>query len=131
MTTIYNTSLLSGSVPISWKSATIIPLKKEGNSPDVNNLRPISLLPIQGKILEKIVHSRLMSHLDENNLLDDKQGGFIQNHSTIDTITKFTEDIYKNINQGIITVAAFIDSKKAFDTVNHEILNKKTGTTWY
>ena len=122
---IFNTSLRTGLVPESWKSATVIPLKKEGNSPDVNNLRPISLLPIQWKLLDKIVHTRLMSHFDDNNLLDIKQGGFRQNHSTIDTTVKFTEDLYKNINQGLTTVAAFIDFRKAFDTVNHTILVNK------
>ena len=66
-----------------------------------------------------------MNFLDENNLLDNKQGGFRQNHSTVDTIVKFTENIYKNINKGHITVAAFIDFKKAFDTVNHNILVNK------
>ena len=119
---IFNTSLQTGIVPTTWKSATIIPLKKEGNSPDVNNLRPISLLPIQGKVLEKIVHHKLMSNLDTNKLLDPNQGGFRQNHSTIDTTVKFTEDLYKNINRGLITVASFIDFRKAFDTVNHNIL---------
>ena len=122
ITKVFNHSLHTGFTPTSWKSATIIPLKKEGNSPDVNNLRPISLLPIQGKLLEKIVHNRIMSHLDENELLDRKQGGFRQNHSTIDTIVQFTEDLYKNINQGLFTVATFIEFRKAFDTVNYGVL---------
>ena len=100
MLKIYNTSLYTGSVPTSWESATIIPLKKEGNSPDVNNLRPISLLPI----LEKIVHSRLMCHLDENNLLDEKQGGFRHNHSTTDTIIKFIILIKRLEQLGVIRI---------------------------
>ena len=122
---IFNASLASGLVPNSWKKATVIPLKKCGNSTDVNNLRPISLLPIQGKMLEKIIHKRLLSHLDENKLLDQKQGGFRPNHSTIDTIVKFSENIYKQVNEGDVVIATYIDLKKAFDTVNHSILIQK------
>ena len=136
VTRLFNCSLSSGKVPDTWKSATVIPLKKEGNSTDVNNLCPISLLPIQGKMLEKIVHKRLINFLDNNNLLDVYQGGFRPNHSTTDTIVKFTECLYKGMNKGEITLAVYIDLRKAFDTVNHSILLKKLsklgikGTNW-
>ena len=122
---IFNLSLETGTVPNSWKHAIIVPLKKCGNSSDVNNLRPISLLPIQGKILEKIVQKRVMNHLDTNKLLDPRQGGFRPNHTTMGTISKFTEKIYKGINEGELTIATYIDLKKAFDTVNHKILLQK------
>ena len=125
LTKLFNLSLIKGIVPDTWKSATVIPLKKEGNSPDLNNLRPISLLPVQIKLLEKIVHTRILTHLDQNELLDDKQGGFRPNHSTVDTIVRFTEDIYKNVNKGQTFSAVYIDLRKAFDTVNHQILFKK------
>ena len=125
LTKIFNLSLNRGLVPEIWKTATVIPIKKEGNSPDVNNLRPISLLPVQIKMLEKIVHKRLLEHLELYDLLDNKQGGFRPNHSTIDTIVRFTENLYKNLNSGQATVAVYIDLRKAFDTVNHDILIKK------
>ena len=112
-------------IPNSWKHATIIPLKKCGNSTDVNNLRPIFLLPLQGKILEKLVHKRLLNHMETNNLLDQNQGGFRPNHSTTDTIIKFSDKIYRRINEGEMVIATFIDLKKAFDTVNHNILIQK------
>ena len=119
---IFNVSLATGIVPDTWKYATIIPLKKCGNSQDVNNLRPISLLPIQGKLLEKIMHKQIMNHLECNSLLDPNQGGFRANHSTRGTISQFTEKLYKHVN---IVVATYIDLKKAFDTVNHNILLEK------
>ena len=122
---LFNVSLSSGLVPNTWKKAKVIPLKKCGSGTDVNNLRPISLLPLPGKLLEKVVHNRLAKHLNDNNLLDTRQGGFRSNHSTVDTISNFTEELYQGINDGEITVATFIDLKKAFDTVNHKILLQK------
>ena len=124
-TDILNLSLLTNIVPDSWKVATVIPIPKEGKSSDVNNLRPISLLPVQGKILEKIVNDRLTNYLEQHNLLDSKQGGFRSKHSTIDTAVRFTEAIYKNMNDNKFTVATFVDMRKAFDTVNHHILRQK------
>ena len=71
------------------------------------------------------MHKRLLHHLEDNNLLDHRQGGFTPNHSTIDTIVQFSEEIYQRINEGKITVATYIDLKKAFDTVNHAIIIQK------
>ena len=77
-----------------------------------------------GKSLEKIVHKQTMKHLEYHMLLDAKQGGFIPNHLTIDMITTFSEQIYQNINNGNIEIATYIDLKKAFDTVNHNIFSE-------
>ena len=128
---MFNLSLVTNTVPDSWKIATIIPIHKEGNSQDVNNLRPISLLPIQGKLLEKVVNDRLTEYLEENGIIDGNQGGFRSGHSTIDTAVRFTEDIYKGMNNKLFTVATFLDMRKAFDTVNHTILMKKTSAYRY
>ena len=90
---IFDRSLATGIVPRAWKHATIIPLRKEGNSTDVNNLRPVSLLPLPGKTLEKLIQCKLSGYLEQNNILDGKQGGFRPKHSTTDTAVKLTEDM--------------------------------------
>ena len=68
LTHIFNLSIGNCEFPNSWKNATVIPLPKEGNSTNVNNLRPISLLPTPGKLLEKIFHKQPFEYLDNNDL---------------------------------------------------------------
>ena len=122
---MFNQCLRLNIFPDSWKIANIVPLQKPGNKSDVNNLRPISLLPLPGKILEKIVHMQISAHLENNKLLVSEQGGFRKGKSTIHTIALFTDDIMLKLNNNNYTVAAFVDFKKAFDTVDHNILLNK------
>ena len=91
----------------------------------VTNLRPVSLLPVQSKIIEKIVHNRLFEHLQNSDLLCKEQGGFREGHSTVSTAALFVNEIYKALNEKKYTIVAYLDIKKAFDTVNHEILLRK------
>ena len=122
---IFKESLNSGLFPDKWKIATVVPIFKNGNKSDVSNYRPISLLPIPGKIFEDIIHKHISYHLEDNSYLSSKQNGFRKGHSTLDGIVNFTSDIFESVNKGEYTLAAFIDLKKAFDTVNHNILLEK------
>ena len=122
---LFNRSLASGIFPKKWKVAKIIPLFKGGDRVNVNNYRPVSLLPLPGKLLEKIVHNRIVRFWEGNNFLSDNQGGFRKGHSTVSKIADLTDDLFKQINIGNTTIAAFVDLRKAFDTVNTNILLKK------
>ena len=122
---LFNLSFNTGIFPRDWKCATIMPLQKEGSKSDVSNLRPVSLLPIPGKLVEKVVHERLLRYFENNNLLEEHQGGFRPGHSTIDSAVTLVDKIFKAMNDREVTVATFIDLSKAFDTVNHSILLKK------
>ena len=124
-TYVINKSLQLGIFPDSWKYAMVTPLFKGGHRHFVGNYRPVSLLPLPSKIIEKLVHHRMSKFFEENNILDSKQGGFWKGHSTINTIANLTNDIFDGMNNRLITTSCFIDMAKAFDTVNHEILCKK------
>ena len=88
----------------------------------MNNYRPISLISIFDKIMEKIMHKRLYNFLDDNNILYSKQFGFRKNNSTMVALIKITEEIKESIDKGKYGCDIFIDLRKAFDTVNHDIL---------
>ena len=111
--------------PEAWKIAKVVPLFKGGARDQVGNYRPVSLLPLLGKLLEKNVHKRITGFWDNNKFLSSNQGGFRKGFSTVSTIADLTDDIFSEINKGSTTMAAFVDLNKAFDTVNLEILLKK------
>ena len=125
LTFIYNLCFRTNCFPNDWKIASIVPLPKDGDLFRCTNYRPISLLPLPGKILEHIIHKRLSKFCEDNLLLNENQGGFRKNHSTAATVALFTDNLYTAINHKQYSIATFIDFSKAFDTVNHKILFEK------
>jgi Reverse transcriptase (RNA-dependent DNA polymerase) len=122
---IFSLSFNTGIVPTQLKVAKVIPVFKGGDKSQMDNYRPISLLNTFSKVMEKIVHNRLSSFLNENNLLSESQYGFRKEHSTIHPLTKFLNFITKAFNDKEHCIAIFCDLRKAFDTVDHKILLTK------
>ena len=122
LTYLINLSFSIKVFPAKWKHATIIPLPKSGDLSNPGNYRPIALLPLPSKIIERIAHNKISGYMETNNIFNDSQGGFRKNHSTTSTIAKFTDTILRDIDKDKTTVASFVDLTKAFDTVNHTIL---------
>ena len=125
VTHLVNLSIKSGTVPSEWKQAKVVPLFKSGNKDDLDNYRPISILSILSKILEKAVFHQLHSYRSKNSLLSPYQSGFRASHSTQLAITFLIDKIRGRMDKGLLTGAMFIDLKKAFDTIPHDgLLNK-------
>ena len=116
---VFATSLKNGQFPRQWAKGIITPIPKSGNSKSINNWRPISLLPIPGKLLEKVVHGFIYNFLETRNLLSANQFGFRKGVGTGDAILKFVNVLYESRDRGEITAACFIDYSKAFDSVHH------------
>jgi len=122
---IVNLSLTSGIVPNKLKVAKVIPIYKKGDSCDVNNYRPISLLTTISKVLERIIHIRTVNFLKHNNIFSKFQFGFREKHSTIHALLTLVEKVTHALDKLSHMVGIFLDFSKAFDTINHEILLAK------
>ena len=129
LTKILNMSIQTGLFPQQWKLATVIPIPKTGDLSKVENYRPISLLPLPGKILEKLIHEQVEANLEKANFFTKYQHGFRKNHSTIHATLQLINQINHNIDKGIPTAAIFIDFREAFDCVNHRALIDKVRST--
>ena len=97
---LYNASLSEGVVPTDWKNAFVTPVYKKGPKSKAENYRPISLTCICCKVLEHIITSNIMSHLDKNNLLFHNQHIFRSRVSCETQLIQFTQDLYDTLNQG-------------------------------
>ena len=128
VTHVVNCSIRRNEFPEPWKKAIINPIHKSSSPDLVSNYRPISILPALSKILEKTVAKQLVDYLENKHLLHPKQFGFRARYSTELANCYLTETIEQLLDEGNVGVAVFLDLKKAFDTVNHEILQKKLKT---
>ena len=122
---LINNSFLEGTFPDLLKIVKVVPIHKNNSNQEMNNFRPISLLSIFDKIIEKLMHKRLYKFLEDNNILYNKQYGFRKGNSTIFSLIEITEKIKESIDKGKFGCGIFIDLRKAFDTVNHNILLTK------
>ena len=128
---IFNLVLDTGVFPDDLKLAKITPIYKEGDKAECGNYRPISVVPTVAKILEKIIYDQLSSYINDNDIICKQQSGFRPNHSTETALLNCTDQWLHNMDKGLANGVLFLDFKKAFDTVDHSILLKKTTPIWY
>ena len=123
---LINHCIDTGTFPSAWKTAKVTPIYKgRGSKDDKNNYRPISVLPLLSKIFEKHVHQALYSYMRNNNLLYSLQSGFRRSYSTKATLIRLTDQLLSDMDQDQISGPVFVDYKKAFDLIDHDILLSK------
>ena len=120
-----NKSIESGIVPESQKIAKVIPIYKSKDSQQFGNYRPISLLPILSKVLEKAIYKKIYNFLTCENILYTSQYGFRHGHSTIQATSELLFNILNGFENNKYSLALFLDLSKAFDTIDHSIMLKK------
>ena len=119
---LFENSTKSSYYPDIWKKSNIIPVHKKNDKQLVNNYRPISLLPIFGKIFEKIIFNRIYNFLLEENLLNHNQSGFRPSNSCVNQLLSITHKTFEafDCNPTLEVRSVFLDISKAFDKVWHE-----------
>ena len=125
ITFICNHSITTSVFPSKWKEAKVAPLHKNGSNEEVNNYRPISILPVLSKVLEKHVHESLSDFLNKHTLLHKTQSGFRANHSCETALINMIDLWLSAIDNGKMIGVVLVDFKKAFDLVDHRILLNK------
>ena len=122
---IINKNITFGTFPSVWKEAKVKPLFKSGDKDDINNYRPISILPTVSKLIQKWVDVNFSLFLNNFSLLHKSQCGFRAKHSTESAMILMVDSWLKALNSGKLVGCVMVDFRKAFDLVDHQILLKK------
>lgn len=125
ISTLINRCLKEGIFPRQLKIATVKPLFKAGDKTNVNNYRPIAILPIISKVFEYVLLNRLTDHLKNNNIINDYQFGFVAKSNTETAVLHLLSKVYSNIEGRKFSACVFLDLKKAFDCLDHKIFIEK------
>ena len=119
---IFKLSLRSGECPDDWRKANITPIHKKGDRTDPSNYRPVSLTSQVCKVLESIVRTHIVDHLDTNKILSDKQHGFREGRSCLTNLLVMMESWTEILDDDDGIDVAYLDFRKAFDLVSHKHL---------
>ena len=125
ITHLINLSISSQIFPDSWKVSKIVPLHKKGELIHPQNYRPVSLLPVLSKVLERVIFEQMISYLEENQLLHPSHHGFRAGHSTVTALIEMYDQWIEALEREEVTAVVMLDLSAAFDVVDHTILLQK------
>ena len=127
ITKIVNKSIRNGKFPSRYKESIIVPIVKNSKKDrlDPGNNRPVSLLPVIGKIIERVIQTQVTEFLNNENLISEHQHGFRKNHSTVTCLIEMMENVRESLDKGMVSGMVAIDLSKAFDTIRHKTLVQK------
>ena len=125
ITFIINSCISAGKFPSQWKIANVLPIPKNNTPSELSHFRPISLLPVFSKILEKVVYEQLNNYFLQHQIIPSTQSGFRSQHSTTTALLKVTDDVMRSVDDGKCTCLLLLDYSKAFDTLDHTMLCTK------
>ena len=125
ITQLCNLTITLSAFPEKCKIAKLKPMFKKGSTTEPKNYRPISLLPLISKLIERVIHDQIQKYLSNQEILYKYQSGFRSGHSTDTCLSYLNDKILKSFDEGKITGMILIDLQKAFDTINHKILLDK------
>ena len=121
----YNSSLVNSVFPDIWKLARVTPIYKSGPKTDLYNYGPISVISVFSKLLERLAHDQLFEFLNTNESITCNQSAFRKLYSTTTPLISSTDFWYENIDPSNVNLTIFLDLRKAFDTVDRDVLLKK------
>ena len=114
---------MTGILPDEWKPARVTPLYYiSWKRSDPTTYRPISVIPVVAEVFERIIYDQLYRYLAKNNFLSCHQSGFRSFHSTLAALIEASDSWAMDIDRGLVNAVVFLDLKKAFDAVGHDIL---------
>ena len=117
---IFQSCIKQRKFPTEWKKANVVPVHKKGDKQILKNCRPVSLLPICGKIFERLIYNNLFEYFIENDLISQNQSGFKPGDSCINQLISIIHEIYQSFDDGLEFRGVFLDISKAFNKVWHE-----------
>ena len=120
-----NLSISLSVFPDDCKIANLKPIYKKESKTEAKNYRPVSLLPLISKIMEKVIHNQTQLFFDDNNILYKYQSGFRKYYSTDTCLSYLNDKVQLGFEQGWMTEMILIDLQKAFDRIDHDILLEK------
>ena len=125
ITALFRESLGSAVLPGDWRKAVVVAIHKSGSRQKADNYRPVSLTSVLCKCLERLIRKQISLHLVSQQLLTPTQHGFVQRKSCLTNLLVFLDEVTRRLDEGIQVDVCYLDFSKAFDSVNHKLLEVK------